>query len=228
MLIRPFRFLVGIVAVVSSSMVSAAVSSSSVLELLDISGLTKQVKEIPALLKSGMTQTREQQLDQIPPEVSDAMINSIGTAVKPSALLAEIGSSIIRGMEQAEVDELLKWYRSDLGRKITQAEEQASTVKASEYIAKHQDALANDFERMSFAKSFDEIIGATEMVLQLQEYTTLAVMSGLSVVLSPGEPLDMEQFRPRSEPRSPALNRVSGSMYKHHSSSLIEILVPEI
>jgi len=172
----------------------ASASDKSIDKLLDLSGLTKQVKEFPGLVKTGMEQARQQGA-AIPEDLFSKMTKSVDKSILPSEILDGIRSSLKKTICEDEAKKLLKWFESDLGRKITVAEEDASTPKAYQQMMGNAQALLTDSKRVEIAKRLDKLLGATDMAMNIQKYSGLAVYSAIMTAVAPGQPLNIEAYK---------------------------------
>jgi hypothetical protein len=174
--------------------VFAEIDDHSVSMLLDKSGLTKQIAQIPSLFKAGIGQARQQGTD-IPDQIYAAMTDSIDETIDPGQMLEKISLSLKTSLNESQLNEMISWYNSELGRTIVSEEEQASTPEAFNKMMNQAQELTSDPKRVEIAKRFDKLLGATEMGLKIQEYSSIATFSAIMAALYPDEPLDIESFR---------------------------------
>lgn len=172
----------------------ASVSDNPIDKLLDLSGLTKQVREFPGLVKAGMEQAR-QQGTSIPEDLFSKMLKSADKSILPSEILDEIRSSLNKTISKDEAKKLLKWFESDLGKNITVAEKKASTPEAYQQMIGNAQALLTDSKRVEFAKRLDKLLGATDMTMNIQNYSGLAVFSAIMTAVTPDQPLNIEAYK---------------------------------
>lgn len=189
-----YRLLFAAVFFLLSSLSYAGISDRSASKLLDLSGLTKQVEQFPAVMKAGLQQAH-QQGGSIPDAEFAVMVNSIDESFDPGQMIKSIKLPLKKELSKKEAKKLIAWYESDLGKKITQAEEQASTPKGyQEMMASAQSLLANK-ERVAQAKKIDELVGATDMTMEVQKNTSVAIYSAMLTAANPGKPLDLEPIK---------------------------------
>ncbi len=184
-----------LIFIFSASVVcSGELSSNSLNRLMALSGLNKQVAEFPGMVQAGVEQARQQGLE-IPDAEFDEVVRSIEGAFQPSEILSTIGMEVKNSISESEAEHLISWYESDLGKKITKAEEDASTPAAfKEMIAEAQSLLA-DQQRVGIANKLDGLLNATDMTMQIQEDTGVAVFTAISKVMDPEKPVPVEAFK---------------------------------
>jgi len=179
---------------VTSIVWAGDITDPSLEKLLALSGLNKQIAELPGLVLAGMEQARRQGFS-----ISDAefgeMQEPIKGAFRPSEILSTIGIEIKNNISESEAIDLLAWYESDLGRMITKAEENASTPAAYQEMIREAQTLLADEKRVNIAKHVDRLMNSTDMAMQVQEKTGIAVFSAVFTVMNPGQPINIEAFK---------------------------------
>jgi len=189
------KFLLAIVLLALAPLSRAAPSDADIDRILELSGITGQVRQFPELIKSGMKQA---QLDGelISKSAFDTMLIRTDDTILPAEILAEVRAGLRESLGEDDIGELLDWYRSDLGREITALEEKAGSPEAFERMAEQAPALLADTERVEFARRVDELVGATDLTLSIQEYTGIAVFSAITLALRPDTAYqEIQQFR---------------------------------
>lgn len=169
------------------------ISSQSLNRLMALSGLNKQVAEFPGMVRAGVEQARQQDPGIADPEFEE-IVRSIEGAFQPSELLSAISIEIKKSISESEAKALLSWYESDFGKKITKAEEDASTPAAYKEMMTEAEALLADQQRVEIANKLNGLLNVTEMAMQLQEHVGLAVFTAISKVMQPEKPVPVEAF----------------------------------
>jgi hypothetical protein len=169
------------------------IAKDSLDKLMSFSGLNKQVAQFPGMVRVGVEQAR-QQGSPIPDAEFVEMQRLIEGAFQPSEILSAIGKEIKSGISESEAKDLLDWYESGLGRRITKAEENASTPAAYQEMTKEAQSLLSDEKRVKFAKKIDSLVNATDMTMQLQEKIGVAVFTAISTVMNPDQQVNIGLF----------------------------------
>lgn len=172
---------------------AGTISESSLNKIMALSGLNKQVVQFPAMVGAGMAQAR-QQGSTIPDAEYSEMLKSVKSAFEPSTFLKVIGKEIKSNLSEADAKKLLTWYQSSLGRKITKAEEAASTPAGYQQMIKEAQSLLANTKRVNLAKEIDSLINMTDMTMQLQEDSGIAVYTAISSVMNPGKPVNVKPY----------------------------------
>ena len=175
---------------------SAEINSDSFNRLMALSGLHKQVAEFPGMVRAGVEQAR-QQGSPIPDAEFDEVTRSIEGAYQPSEILSTIGLEVKNSISESEARDVLAWYESDLGRRITKAEEDASTPAAYRKMIREAQSLLADEKRVEIARKLDGLLNATDLAMQLQEDVGIAVFIAISKVMNPDQPVHIEAFKSR-------------------------------
>ena len=174
-----------------SSVSFAQLSDATVDKLLTLTGLTTQVEQFPSLIKAGIDDAALQD-DSVTDVQIQLMTNSIQDTIIPAEILAGMRTAIQASLVQSEADQLLAWYVTELGREITTVEEKASTVEAYQDMMSMSAQLLDNKDRVAIAHRYDELLGVTEMMDDLQESLGVAVYTAMMTQLAPDEPLDLE------------------------------------
>lgn len=159
-----------------------------------LSGITKQVGEFPGLVKAGVMQGVEQGTP-IPENEVRLILDSVDKKILPSVIIAEIKSSLKKSLSNKDIEELLSWYESAIGKRITAAEEKASTPEAYQQMMNSAQKLLTDTQRVEMASRFDELLGATELAMGMQEFTGIAVYSAIMTSLAPDQALNLDAYK---------------------------------
>ena len=171
----------------------AAPAEKPIDRLLDLSGVTKQVGEMPEQVKAGFIQG-VQQGNPIPETIALLVLHGADKTILPSVVLDEIRVSVENALTPGEIRTLLSWYESDVGKRITTAEEKASTPEAYTEMLQDAQSLLGQTGRVEVAERLDALLGATELYMDLQEFSSTASYTAMMSVMAPEEPLNLEAF----------------------------------
>jgi DNA-binding transcriptional MerR regulator len=158
--------------------------------ILMLSGLTDQVEQLPELMKLGMQESRGQS-SALPDSVNALLIASIDQTILSAEIIEMIKGSLRDYLSVEDIEQLLKWYESDLGKKITSLEANSSSVETDKNILALEEELLANTERLAFAKRFDQLLGATDMNIELQKHSSIAIFSALMTASNPDDAVDM-------------------------------------
>lgn len=206
----------------------ADVSGPVVDRVLQLSGLNRQVPQLPGLFQAGLEQAKEQGAP-IPDEIHQVMLDSIEESISPSRILGEIGDALKTALTDEEMERLIDWYESDLGKRITQGEENASTPEAYREIVADIPSLLADRERVAFAERLDALLGSTDAALKIQAYRGLVSYTAVAAALYPDQPFDMDQYAAelgqQVEQVRPAVKRIvtATTVYAYRDVGMAEL-----
>ncbi|MDE1465567.1 DUF2059 domain-containing protein [Spartinivicinus poritis] len=179
-----------------SSISYSDVTGESLDKILILSGLTKQVEQFPGLVKAGMAQARQQdQGTSIPDSEYKLILSSVDKTIASTEIVEKIRIALMQSLNETDAQQLLSWYESDLGKEITKAEESASTPEEFQKMMAASGSLMENTDRVEFAKRLDKLLGATDMTLDFQLYSNLAVYSAIMTAMQPDTALDIEPFK---------------------------------
>lgn len=179
------------------------VSEDSLNKLLTLSGIEKQVKELPEAMKAGVEQAKARAAQQpgskLSPQDFDEIEAALGNAFQPDALLKSTADGIRKKVSEADAKQLIAWYESDLGKKITQAETDAASTESQQDMVAHAQELMADKPRVAFARKLAKMLHATDDAVKFREDGALAMYAAMSAKMNPGQTVDLKTFKARLE-----------------------------
>ena len=202
-----FKYLYFMVCIVIAILIApysyGSASIKSLDKLLVLSGLTDQIEQFPKLMKEGM-QGAKGESSSLSDSAYTLILASIDQTILPSAIIVIVREALSIELSSTGAEQLLKWYESDLGRQITQAEADSSTADADNKILALESQLLANTERLGFAQSFDQLLGATDMNVELQKHSSVAIFSAMMTVAHPEQIVDISSFVDQIEALSEA------------------------
>jgi hypothetical protein len=162
-------------------------------KLLILSGLNDQLEQFPELMKRGMGDARDQS-SGLSDSANALVLASIDQTILSSEIIDSIRDALRNDLSAVEAEQLLAWYESDLGKKFTSAEADSSGIDAESKILALEERLLANKERMDFAKRFDKLLGATDMNIELQKHSSIAIFSALMTAAHPEREIDISPF----------------------------------
>jgi len=174
---------------------SGDITKGSLDKLLALSGINKQVSDLPNLVKAGAEASRRQDPSDMPGDVYNDLKKAIEKAFRPAETLQAVSMEIKKNLSEAEARSLLNWYESDIGRKITKAEENASTPAAQEEMMRNVSVLISDNERVALAEKMESLYHVTDKLMKINEDSAIAVFKAFSAIQEPNQREDMNTFK---------------------------------
>ncbi len=187
-------FLIFIVSSLFFTPCYSATNVEPINNLLNISGVTKQVKDIPSLFEEAITVGRKQGV-QMSDEAFASILSAIYMSVNPDEIMEIIRTEIGNTLTEKEIQHLTKWYTSEKGKMITKKEKSASDPGIYQHIVENKDDLLIDTEKVKFAQTLDKLMGATDITMRIQEYSSLVTYSAFMSVMAPNVPVDIENYK---------------------------------
>lgn len=173
--------------------------------LLNVSGLTKQIGGLPDLIKSGFIQGARK--NSIPENTLPSIVNSIDQTILPSVILGEIHHSLKASLNKKDIDSLLAWHESTIGKNITTAVEKASTPDAYQYMVSSAQQLLADKQRVAVAERLDKLLDGTNIGMDMQKYTAQAVYSTTMTAKAPNQKPDLDAFHSQMAAMEPQIRQ---------------------
>ena len=151
------------------------------------SGIDKQVRQLPLLIRASVVQALEQddRIKELPRHTKSAIIGSVQQGFSPERIKKTIIKEVKASMTVKDLDTVLKWLNSPFGKKLTRLEEAASTPETLSDVKKFAARLKQAppaAKRLDILRRLDAAVKATETNVEIAMNTQLAV--ALAVVKS--------------------------------------------
>jgi len=164
-----------------ASVSNAHEAQTPVSRLMEESGLNAQIAEIPVALDDA------QKKMGLKKEIYDAAKGSFN-AVKMTRGVKE---KIEKSLSADEVKAVLEWLDSPTGKKITEMEKAASSVKSMEEIKPFAAELEKGGPRVELVKRLNSAILGTDVALDMARNITVSMTASLN----PSKDLDMKMIQ---------------------------------
>lgn len=171
--------------------VSAWSGNSQVSKLMDISGINDQIQMLPEMMKLSFSGPDAQNL---PPKAQKTFINAVDQSFKAKQFEQTVEKQLAQDLSAKELDNILAWYETSQAKTITAAEKAASTPEGMVDMQMQAASLMQNSNRMAFARRIDDLMGATDAAMSLQEYTGIAMLSAMASSEA-GAGMDMEMMK---------------------------------
>jgi hypothetical protein len=215
---RYFSLLMAVFASLGIASAAAQDAPRNVDELLHKSGLWKQVAEFEPSMQQGLDESRKEQKAGAggAPPLSDAdyarLKRATAAAYAPDRLRQEFRGYIARDLSREDEREVLRWLDSDLGKRITRIEEEASTL---EEVLKREKISPGALASVPSARKqrFEKLIKATrmgELSAGLMINTTLGVAYGFAYATPNADFAALEKLKRQLESQKPELAELLG------------------
>jgi hypothetical protein len=161
-------------------------------DLIKLSGLEQQIKQIPQQVLTGF----EKDGKKLPPAQYQALRRMLNQVFSPAAIQAHVQKRLRTELDPVVAKKSLEWLRSDLGRKITKLEESASTpqaLKEMQAYGAQLKATPPSQERLTLARQVDFATHATENTVEITEASAFSVAAAMDATL----PQDKQQGQDR-------------------------------
>jgi len=177
---------------------ASALTNNTFDNIMSLSGLNKQIAEFPGLVQAGIEQAYHQNPSISSGELAD-LKGVVAKAFMSEKFLNTISDEIRKTISEEEGKQLLSWYESSTGRQITVAEENASTPEAYQAMIREAQFLFSDKNRIDLAQKVDTLVGISDMTLQIQMDTAVAVFMSASSALNKNQKINIDNFKNQLE-----------------------------
>lgn len=177
---------IGLVLVLGWPTLAVSASDEQIVgELMELSGLSQQIPRLPneyLTLVDQLLVGLERQRHTMPKNLRRQIRQSFVDALTPEHLESKIRSRLLDGLSQDTILTTVSWLRSDLGKKITTAELNASSAEKSVQLTTFLLQLQLERpapERLQLVRRIEEIIQGSEMATEAWEAIVAAVARAL-------------------------------------------------
>lgn len=163
-------------------------------DLIRLSGLQHEIQQFPQQILAGF----DQQGRTLPVEEHAAVRQALASSFEASALERRITQELESSLSSGVVAGSLKWFRSDVGRKVTALEVASSHPKAqqeSRAFAQQLEKSPPAAERVQLIHRIDQASNGTELVLDMSEALVLSMASAYQATLPAAQRTGLEALR---------------------------------
>jgi hypothetical protein len=188
-----FKYLTSLtlaLGLVFSSLVTAAPKDRTQL-LLDASGMSEQIGMLANMVSSSVLQGET----DMSPEEREKTSEVFAKAFHEDKFKSFVHDEVNAALSPKDVEALLVWYGSDLGKRITSAETLATNAPQQELLT----VLNKSRENQALMKIAADVLALTkssELVIELQKNIALSAFAAASAHQAPGKPLNFDQVKP--------------------------------
>ena len=146
--------------------------------LVRMSGLEVQLRSVPKGFEDQMAGLK----GQVPDELIFALTDAGREAYRPDMMAKDIAQTLSQTLKPAEMQKVLAWLETDVGRRVTIAEEKSSATMDEASLRKFAEetkAKPPSAQRQKLIAELVEVTNAIEFGAHLMEGTALGVAIGM-------------------------------------------------
>ena len=146
--------------------------------LVQLSGLEIQLRSVPKGFEEQMVALK----GKMPDDLLFALTDAGRAAYNPELMAKEIAGTLAQTLKPAEMQKVLAWLETPVGRRVTIAEEKASSTMDEASLKKFAEqvkAKPPSAERQKLVQELVEVTNAVEFGANLMEGTSLGVAIGM-------------------------------------------------
>jgi hypothetical protein len=204
------RFLLAI-ALLPALAAAGPATDARIDELLHMSGLWNQLAQIEAQVKAGAAQSQAEAKGGGPGALTDAQYKrlqaAIGVAFAADRLRSAARKEFTDALGAGEVDDVLGWLSTDLGKRATRLEEESGEMEAAKRMEREAPALlaALPASRVERFEKFVRLTRAGESMASSLINVMTAVVYGMALATPPSDTSLADTVRERLESQRPQL-----------------------
>jgi len=197
MILRAF-FAILLAIAIDPTHVHAQTQVDNINNMLELSGLKKQVDQMPAQIKSGFVQRQQRAEKKLSPADYDRLLKIITDGYNASDLNQSIVDYFKRHYDHDRALAELRILNLPLSKKMTELDEQATTPEALKEIQKYTEQLKSEPatpERMALVRKLDTVASATDLRVDLLVATIMVNITISNSMNSPEKRMDQNQLK---------------------------------
>lgn len=150
--------------------VDDAAKSDLIEQVMELSGVKKQIYLISANVNDQLLQQQQQQEGNANTEENIAFRNVMTESFQGQMLYQTVVEYLKRNFDEERITSVLEWLRSPLSQKISRLEEEASTPQAAQEITNFSEQLKSNppsEQKLALLKQLDSVSGFTEFNVEV-------------------------------------------------------------
>lgn len=160
-------------------------------QLYELSGLEKQVAQLSELSVAGLNEEYEQ--GGLPERFYEYLLPLARDAYNVHKIKRDLLERIEKNLDVTCIEAVLSWLQSPQGRKITIAEEAASTPEGIQRMQAYAAQLQTNptsLRRLQLVKRLNKATNSTELMIDMATITVHGVMKELNAILPSTQRVD--------------------------------------
>lgn len=188
-------FLLLFFALAASSALARPISDQSIAQVFEESGLDGVISGIPGQFRQEFDQFSQHGGYPVPADELPAIRAIVANAFSEQRIRRLVIESVKHQVSEDDAAQLLAWYRSDLGRRITGLEQESATPGAQQEMWRRAKALMLSEARVNIAKALDKISGGTALTLRVQDLAITALYTAFAERTQKRRPIDTVKLK---------------------------------
>jgi len=152
--------------------------------LMEKSGLNRQIRYYPELLRTNMAHVHRQR-PQFSNRDYQGLSLMVAKAFNPDRMIDTVRNHIHARLTEEDVSAVLAWLTSPLGERITRIEEAASSPEALTKSPKAADAAEDDADRIARLRKLDRVVKATDAAAGSAQNLQIAMLTAMTASMDP-------------------------------------------
>jgi hypothetical protein len=195
-------------------------------ELYELSGLEKQVAQLGELSVAGLNEAYEQ--GGLPERFYEYLLPLARDAYNVHKIRRDLLQRIEKNLDITCIEAVLIWLQSPQGRKITIAEEAASTpegIQRMQAFAAQLQTNPTSLRRLQLVKRLDKANNSTELMIDMATITVHGVIKELNAILPSAQRVDYYTLEQQMNAQRSQMRRsfqnvcIVSSLYTYQSLS---------
>jgi hypothetical protein len=180
-------------------------------QLMKMSGLEEQLNQIKQHVYANLNESKE----SLPEDLYEAITQVMAEAYDGRNMQKIVSANLSKNLNIKEMQDILSWLQSGLGRKITGLEEAASTPEAFNEMQTFTRQLQTNPptpHRLELSQRLDQATNATTMAVDIVLLTAYGVAAAMDTIMPEEQQTDLDIIREEIESHRPELTPLMQQM----------------
>lgn len=190
---------------------ATSLQTAEVDNLLLYSGILEQYGDIQDDVRAGLLDNRES-FPMLSDEDFKYLVSRVLTVFDPEEVLEGIRKEVLDSLSTMDITLLMQWYQSDLGKKITALEVEASTRESHRKMTALKELQLKKKERVAFAEKFDDLLNLSDFSMEYYRVQQNALINALIEIMGEPEQVNIQNYKDYASGQEPEVRKQAEEM----------------
>ena len=186
---QPWFWVWGLMLALLAGPALADERNDKIARLLNLAGAEGQITGLTDSVIAGLEQAQQSAQD-VDAERGEVMLHVAKESFLPEVIYQQVFEAVSAAVQDDQLETLLLWYQSPLGKRITEMEVQASSPASRQAMMQNATALLSNEPMMEKAAQFDALLHLTDYNMALQKRMLIAAQTQVRKLHNPDQPVD--------------------------------------
>ena len=186
---QPWFWVWGLMLALLAGHALADERDDKIARLLNLAGAEEQISGLADSVIAGLEQA-QQSAQGVDAERGEVMLHVAKESFLPEVIYQQVFEAVSVALQDDQLETLLLWYQSPLGKRITEMEVEAASPASGQAMMQNATALLSNQPMMEKAAQFDALLHLTDYNMALQKRMLIAAQTQVRKLHNPDQPVD--------------------------------------